>query len=396
MRSSISWASRNPVPKIRVLVVDDSVVVRRLLSDTINAEPSCEVVATAPNGKLALAKIPQVNPDIITLDVEMPEMDGLETLSEIRKIYPRLPVIMFSSLTERAAVATLRALELGATDYITKPNATSAVSATEQIREQLIPKIRSLMGARGFSLLPGRGSLPPTSAAAPHPGQRPGVRETVVQPRVTPATQRTSRIDLLAIGSSTGGPNALTTVISKLPATFPLPVVITQHMPPLFTRLLAERMNLASALSVHEAAGGEALEPGHVYLAPGDFHMEVRREGTAVRLRLTQAPPENSCRPSVDVMFRSVHEVYGGKVLAVILTGMGQDGLRGCDLIREAGGYVVAQDEATSVVWGMPGAVAKAGLADAVVPIDSISAEITRRVGSTGRLDAAATYAAKA
>ena len=356
--------------KTRVLIVDDSVVVRRLLTDLLAAEPTCEVVGAAANGRIALAKIPQVNPDIITLDVEMPEMDGLETLEAIR-IYPKLPVIMFSALTERAADATLRALALGATDYVTKPSAVRGTDGLEQVRDQLLPKIRCFGVARPTMTAPSllRPAAPRVAAAA--------------APRPSPG--RASRIDVVAIGCSTGGPNALAALLPRLSQDFPVPVVITQHMPPLFTRLLAERMNAASSLKVEEAKGGEVLERGRVYIAPGDYHLDVRRDGTSVRTVLHQAPPENSCRPSVDVMFRSVVAVYGANTLGVILTGMGQDGMRGCEIVRELGGYVIAQDEATSVVWGMPGAVARAGLADIVLPLDAIAAEITRRVQLSGR-----------
>ena len=350
------------MPKIRVLVVDDSVVVRRLLTDLIAAEPNCEVVGSAANGKIALAKIPQVNPDLVTLDVEMPEMDGLETLAAIRKNYKTLPVIMFSALTERAASATLQALALGATDYVTKPTAVSGRGALEQVRDQLIPKIRGLMS--------------PASLTVARP-----VAVRTPKPRTDPATGvRPQTVDIVAIGASTGGPNALAALLPKLGADFPVPIVVTQHMPPLFTRLLAERLGTLSALRVHEAQDGEAIERGHVYVAPGDLHLEVRRDGTAMRLALHQSPPENSCRPAVDVMFRSVVSAYGPGTLATVLTGMGQDGLRGCELVREARGQVVVQDEASSVVWGMPGAVAKAGVADAVVPLELVASEITRRV----------------
>jgi two-component system chemotaxis response regulator CheB len=347
-------------------VVDDSVVVRRLLSDLLAAEPDCEVVGTAANGRIAIQKLTLLNPDIVTLDVEMPEMDGLETLAAIRKTHPKLPIIMFSAVTEKAADATLKALALGATDYVTKPTATGGVSAMEQVREQLIPKIRWLSGQHLRSLMPPVVRLVPESA----------------RKSVRPPVARLTRMDVLAIGCSTGGPNALGALLPKLRGDFPIPVVVTQHMPPLFTRLLAERMNGACQLRVHEAQGGEVLEAGHIYVAPGDFHLEVKREGAAVRLALHQGPQENSCRPAVDVMIRSVVQVYGGNTLSVILTGMGQDGMRGCELVREAGGQVIAQDEASSVVWGMPGAVVRAGLADVVLPLDDIATEIARRVGA--------------
>lgn len=343
--------------KVRVLVVDDSVVVRRIVADVIASDPGCEVVGTAANGKIALAKLGQVNPDIVTMDVEMPEMDGLETLAELRKTYKDLPVIMFSTLTERAAAATLKALSLGATDYVTKPSGGTSAQATQRVKADLLPKIHAFAG-KGT-----KGSLS-------------------VTPRVvTPAAPRAaSSVDILAIGCSTGGPNALAVMLAKLPPKLPVPVVITQHMPPLFTRLLADRLRASTSLNVREAQGGEELHAGEAWIAPGDHHMVLQREGTRTRIALNQAPHENSCRPAVDVMFRSVAEHYGAGALAVVLTGMGQDGLRGCEVIRDAGGQVVVQDEASSVVWGMPGFVARAGLADAIVRLDDIDQEITRRV----------------
>jgi two-component system chemotaxis response regulator CheB len=353
------------MPKIRVLVVDDAVVFRRLVSDELSKDPALEVAGTAANGRIALAKLPQVNPDLVILDVEMPEMDGLATLRELRKTYPRLPVIMFSALTERGAEATLDALALGATDYFTKPaNAGGLDAALEVLREQLIPKIKTLCEKPS-----GGPALPPavrTGAAAPtRPVCRPGA------------------VGVLAIGSSTGGPNALAEIFPRLPADFPVPVVLVQHMPPMFTRLLAERLTAQSAIRVQEGTAGAVLQPGQAWIAPGDHHMIVVRDGTEVRLLTHQDPPENSCRPAVDVLLRSVAKAYGPQSLSVILTGMGQDGLRGCEVVREAGGQVLAQDEATSVVWGMPGYVARAGLADRVLPLNLISDEILRRVPDT-------------
>jgi two-component system chemotaxis response regulator CheB len=345
-----------------VLIVDDSVVVRRLLTGLVNDEPTCEVVGSAANGKIALARIEHLQPDIVTLDVEMPEMDGLETLTAIRKLHPRLPVIMFSAVTERAADATLRALALGATDYVTKPSA--GRDGMQQVRDELIPKLRCL--AR-LPPAPVRATPVPPKAAASEP-------RAIVHP------WQAARVDVVAIGSSTGGPNALGAIVPRLVTSFPVPIVITQHMPPLFTRLLAERLNAGNPVSVRESAGGELLEAGCAYVARGDHHLETYRDGAAVRLRLNRGEPENSCRPSVDVMLRSVVASFGPHVLAVVLTGMGQDGLRGCEAVRDAGGQVVVQDEPTSVVWGMPGAVAKAGLAELVLPLDSIAAEINRRV----------------
>lgn len=389
--------------RIRVLVVDDAVVVRRMLTDVLSAESDIEVSGVAANGKIALQKIAQGLPDVVTLDVEMPEMDGLATLREIRKTWPKLPVIMFSTLTERGAAATLDALALGASDYVTKPaNVGSVTAAIAKIREELVPKVRALSGGT----LPG--GMPPGGlpASAPAPAAKPAAANPASpapgrslsgmtwasaalasggarlgQP---PAVARVGadRPSIVAIGVSTGGPNALAAVLPALPGDLPVPVVIVQHMPPMFTRLLAERLNTQSKLKVVEGQAGMSLQPGTVYIAPGDFHMELQQSGASVLLRLVQTPPENSCRPAVDVLFRSVAKTYGGRVLGVILTGMGQDGLRGCETIHEAGGRVVVQDEATSIVWGMPGFVARAGLAEKVLPLDTIAAEITRRAGA--------------
>jgi two-component system chemotaxis response regulator CheB len=346
--------------KIRILVVDDAVVVRRMLTDVLNGDPELEVVATAPNGVIALAKIPQVNPDLVIMDVEMPEMDGLQTLQALRKTYRRLPVIMFSTLTQRGATSTLDALALGANDYVTKPaNVGSVAAGMQRIREQLIPKVKALCGRA------------PALAPAPAPAVRPAPS------RPLPAT---GRVEAVIIGVSTGGPNALAAVLPTLPGDLPVPVLIVQHMPPIFTRLLAERLDAQSAVRVAEGAEGAKVAPGGVWIAPGDYHMEAARDGAGVRLRLQQGPPENSCRPAADVLFRSAAATWGPGALAVVLTGMGQDGLRGAEAVREAGGQVIAQDEATSVVWGMPGFVTRAGIADRVLPLSDVGPEIVARV----------------
>jgi two-component system chemotaxis response regulator CheB len=354
------------MPKIRILVVDDSVVVRRMVSDVLASDPQLEVAGIAANGKIALAKIPQVNPDIVILDVEMPELDGIGTLVEIRKSLPRLPVIMYSTLTQRGAEATLEALSRGATDYVTKPsNVGSAAQGLECIRTQLIPKIKAICGRTL-----GVATFFPLAATV--------IPKTLLPRLALP--HREERIDIVAIGVSTGGPNALAILIPTLPRELPVPVVIVQHMPPVFTRLLAERLAAKSQIGVEEGRPGAVLEPGCAYIAPGDYHMVVASDHQQVMLRTYQGPPENSCRPAVDVLFRSVAEVYKPHALAVVMTGMGQDGLRGCEHIREVGGQILAQDEATSVVWGMPGFVANAGLADKVLPLEQLGMEIIRRV----------------
>ncbi|MEZ5284158.1 MAG: chemotaxis response regulator protein-glutamate methylesterase [Vicinamibacterales bacterium] len=365
--------------KVRVLIVDDAVVVRKIVSDVLAEDPGIEIVGTAANGRIALQKLTQVNPDLVTLDIEMPELDGLETLKALRKTHPRLPVIMFSTLTERGASATIEALTLGASDYVTKPaNVGSVGVAQQRVRDELIPKIHALCP-----------SVAAPKAPAPPVVARPAASVPPARPMPMPAVPAASAArvpagqaglpDIVAIGVSTGGPNALADIIPLLPGDFPVPIVITQHMPPMFTKFLADRLDGKSALEVREAAGGEELRPGVVYIAPGDYHMVLKRRGTSVVTALNQNPPENSCRPAVDVMFRSVHEVYGSAVLALILTGMGQDGLHGCEVIKAAGGSVLAQDEATSVVWGMPGFVARAGLADRVLPLGLIAGELVAR-----------------
>jgi two-component system chemotaxis response regulator CheB len=353
--------------RIRILVVDDAVVFRRLLTEVLSGDPAIEVVGSAAHGRIALARIPQVNPDLVILDVEMPEMDGLTTLAEIRKLHPRLPVIMFSALTERGAAATLDALTLGAAAYVTKPSSADGLKASLQVlRAELIPHIKALCAG------------PLTPAGGPAANAPSGV---ATRAAVRPAQAAPRRVEVLALGTSTGGPNALTAILAELPADFPVPVVIVQHMPPMFTTILAERLAANCAIRVAEGVGGGELTPGKAWVAPGNFHMVLVRDGASVRLLLHQDSPVNSCRPAVDVLFSSVAQAYGAGSLGVVLTGMGNDGLRGCERIREAGGQVLVQDEATSVVWGMPGFVARAGLADQVLPLGDIGAEILRRVG---------------
>lgn len=340
---------------IRVLVVDDSVVIRRLLSNVIDGDPDLDVVGIAQNGEIALKRIKQLEPDIVTLDIEMPELDGLGALEQLRVDHPKLPVVMFSTLTERGASATMRALELGASDYVTKPaNVGSVQVAMDRVRADLVPKLKALCR--------------PASVSTFAPLERP------VQ-----TCAPTGVVDVIAIGSSTGGPNALSDVIAAFPQELPVPVVIVQHMPPLFTNFLAKRLDDSCAISVHEGEPGMVLEAGHAYIAPGDFHMTVHHSAFGVTLATDQAEPEHFCRPAVDALFRSVASVYGGNVVAAILTGMGSDGRDGCVPLKEAGAHIIAQNEATSVVWGMPGAVVSAGLADQVEPLQDIGPALARR-----------------
>lgn len=363
------------MPKIRVLVVDDAVVFRRLVSDELSADPALEVVGTAANGKIALAKLTQVNPDVVILDVEMPELDGLATLREIRKTHPRLPVVMFSALTERGAEVTLDALALGATGYFPKPFGTGGTAESLRvIRTDLIPQIKALCARAAPA--PAGSAIRRLLTNGSHFGRLDAV------PVANPSGGRPpapARVDVVAVAASTGGPNALTEVLGALPANLPVPVVVVQHMPPTFTRLLADRLDARGPLRVREGRAGEHLAPGCVWIAPGDYHMSTIGDGEQVRLLLHQGAPENSCRPAADVLFRSVARAYGPNVLAVVMTGMGQDGLRGCEVVKEAGGQVIVQDEETSVVWGMPGFVSRAGLADKVLPLPQLALEIVRR-----------------
>jgi len=356
---------------IRVLVVDDSVTVRQLLVDALSADPAVRVVGTAPNGALGVTLLPRLVPDVVVLDIDMPVMDGLEFLQRVRPAWPKLPVIVFSTYTTHGAATTLQALWFGASDYVAKPSAADFESAVLQARRELLPRIKAF-GRRG-----GDGEAPaPATPAPPRSGTHP-----ILSARAAGAPPRPT---VVAIGASTGGPRALADVLGELPPDFPVPILIVQHMPPLFTRHLADGLSSQCELPVAEATHGAVLEPGTVWVAPGDHHMTVGRDGSALRLWLDQGPSENACRPSVNPLFRSVADVFGHGALAVVLTGMGQDGLEGASRIRAARGSVIVQDEASSVVWGMPGAVARAGLADKVLPLESIAGEILARFHRTG------------
>lgn len=352
--------------KIRVLVVDDSFVVRRVVTEELEAQPDIEVAGSASTGRIALERMAQLNPDLVILDIEMPDMDGLEALTHLRNSHPKTPVIMFSSLTELGAAATLEALSRGASDFFAKPGGPGGLEASRLvIRAELIPAIRALVARKQ--------AAPTVRKIAP---------ATPAPQRPTPAS---ARIDVLAIGASTGGPNALAEIFLLLPPGLPVPIVVVQHMPPMFTQMLAERLTKNSQVPTVEAKSGCELEPGKAWVAPGDHHLVLIRDGTRIRTQINQEPQENACRPSVDPLFRSVASMYGRNSLAVVLTGMGQDGLRGCEAIRAAGGQILVQDEATSVVWGMPGFVARAGLSDRVLPLPMLAGEIIRRIrGSRG------------
>jgi two-component system chemotaxis response regulator CheB len=343
-----------------VLVVDDTAVVRRMVSDILDAEPGIQVVGTARDGVSALRKVAELRPDVVTLDVEMPGMDGLEAMRHLGKDHPGVAVIMFSTLTESGATATLEALSRGARDYVTKPSGTtSREQALAEVRDALVPRVLQW------------GPRPETAPV-----------ELPALPRTRSASHRSgAAVGLVVIGVSTGGPNALAEVIGALPGPLAVPVVIVQHMPPVFTRLLSERLDVTCKVPVVEAQDGMELLAGRVHIAQGGSHLVLRRQAASVRLALDDGPPEQSCRPAVDVLFRSAAKMYGDGVLAVVLTGMGRDGLNGSEAVVAAGGTVLAQDEATSVVWGMPGFVARAGLASQVLPLQDVAVVLERRVG---------------
>ena len=355
---------------ISVVLVDDSAVVRRMLAHIISADPDVEVVGSASNGKKAVDAVESLKPDVVVLDVEMPVMDGIEALTIIKHRQPETVVIMFSTLTNRGASATLDALTHGADDYITKPSNTGSLeAAAREINESLLPRIKAL-GA------PDRPR--PVRRPAATPGPR-SVRKASPDGIRLSTPRRTGllRPEVIVLAISTGGPDALNTLVPSLPGNLPVPLLITQHMPPIFTKLLAERLDKASALTVREGVEGALIGPGEVWLAPGGTHMVVTRDGDGRPcLHLDDGPPVKSCKPAADPMFTSAVDVFGEHVLGVVMTGMGNDGHHGAERVRDAGGAIICQDQDTSVVWGMPGVVARAGLAEQLRPLTEIGKAI--------------------
>jgi two-component system, chemotaxis family, protein-glutamate methylesterase/glutaminase len=345
----------DPDKRIKVLIIDDSALVRALLTKILGADPALQVIGTAPDAFIAREKIKLLNPDVLTLDVEMPRMDGLQFLRNLMRLRP-MPVVMCSSLTERGADITLAALELGAIDFVTKPKVDVA-HALEAYAAELIGKVKVAAVARVRPLFP---RLPPANqVGAPH------------KPR--PELQFRTTDQIVAIGASTGGTEAIRQVLQRLPPDAP-GVVITQHIPRAFSAPFAARLNASSPLSVQEAQDGALILPGQAYIAPGDLHLAVERDGARYRCRLRNDAPVNRHRPSVDVLFRSVAEQVGQNAVGVILTGMGADGARGLKDMRDKGALTIAQDEKTSVVWGMPGAAVALGAVDRILPIEQIAA----------------------
>jgi two-component system, chemotaxis family, protein-glutamate methylesterase/glutaminase len=366
---------------LRVMIVDDAVVVRGLVSRWIDAEPDLKVVASLRTGREAVDQLLRHNPDVVLLDIEMPDLDGIEALPLLLEKKRDLIVIMASALTRRSAEVSLRALSLGAADYIPKPATNREVTTSASFRRDLIEKVRQL-GARRKRAFVGKPAAMPIAPARPRvvptplravPAPAIGHTDIKLRPfAITPPR-------VLLIGSSTGGPQALTGLVSEIAAVLErAPVLITQHMPPTFTTILAEHLARAGHCPAHEAEDGEAIVPGTIYLAPGGHHMSVTRREGQPAIAISDGPLVNFCRPAVDPLFSSAAQIWGSGVMAVILTGMGSDGTHGAQDVAAAGGSVIAQDEASSVVWGMPGAAANAGVCSAVLPLDQIAPKLVR------------------
>lgn len=372
--SSVSPGASRLEP-IRVMVVDDSVVIRGMIARWIDAEPDMKVVASLRTGLDAVNQIEKINPDIAVLDIEMPELDGISALPQLLAKKRDLIIIMASTLTRRNAEISFKALSLGASDYIPKPESTRENAAAETFHHDLIQKIRHL-GAK-VRRMP---AAPPLAPALSKP--QPAAKPAPAAPSAAAIAKRPfgpTAPRALVIGSSTGGPQALMSLVTEIgPVIDRFPVLITQHMPPTFTTILAEHLARSSRRPVAEAVDGEIVKPGRIYLAPGGRHMKVVRRGTDTAIALDDGPPVNFCKPAVDPLFMSAIDVWQGGTLAVILTGMGSDGMRGGKDIVAAGGSVIAQDEATSVVWGMPGAAANAGICAAVLPLNQIAPKLVQ------------------
>jgi len=379
---------------IRVMLVDDSAVIRGLIARMIATDPEIIVIASVPDGAQAVKRMARRDIDVIVLDIEMPVMDGLTALPKLIEIDPNVKIIMASTLTEQNADISLKALEAGAADYIPKPTSTSQIAGTSNFRRDLLEKIK-ILGAtarRDAGRPLPKTTTRTTQAPSGSPGIAPATTQAVTkaptslfpgQIKLRPATN-VNPPKILAIGSSTGGPQALLALFKDLKPTIGVPVVITQHMPPTFTRILAEHIAKATGWACIEGVEGEVLKPNHAYIAPGDFHMEVVEQAGGMCLKMNQNPPENFCRPSVDPMLRSLVKVCGARVLTTILTGMGSDGLKGSQEVIDAGGTIIAQDETSSVVWGMPGSVATAGVCSAVLPLAQLGEHIMTFIGRQG------------
>lgn len=359
---------------LRVLVVDDTVVFRKAVTDALTAIPGVEVVGSASNGKLALAKIAELRPDLVTLDIEMPEMSGLEVLQQLKARKSDCGVVVVSALTIKGSRATIQALEFGAFDFITKPVSSGMDESREKVKAMLQPIVKAFGSRRQIQSMlratTGGGSTPAAPVTAL---PRPAVSTVQRRPSLMPG----AKPEMVLIGISTGGPNALSVVLPKLPKDLGVPVLVVQHMPPIFTQSLATNLASKCALRVKEAEEGELATAGTVYIAPGGRQMKLMLGAAGEkRIRITDDPPESNCRPSVDYLFRSVANQWPGKATSVIMTGMGADGTLGLRLLKRHGGTVIAQDEASCVVFGMPKEAIAAGVVDIIAPLNDIASEI--------------------
>ncbi|MBK7141942.1 MAG: chemotaxis response regulator protein-glutamate methylesterase [bacterium] len=379
---------------MRVFVADDAILFRRVMSEVLATLPDVEVIGQAQNGKLALQKVRELKPDLLTLDMEMPEMDGLAVLDAIKTLEAPPLVIVVSALTMQGGRLTLQALQKGAFDFITKPEGLTAEQSREILRNELAPRIKAIslrLGVRGILRrtpvsVPAIGSAvtPPAPSGAPtSPSQVKRVSVSTVENK--PFAGKVTKPGIVLIGVSTGGPNALSALIPNIPGNLSAPILIVQHMPPLFTQSLAEMLRNKSSLQIHEAKDGMVLEPRTVYIAPGGRQMRLAPGMKGVKtIQITDDPPENNCKPAVDYLFRSVANHFPGQAMAVILTGMGSDGTLGLRLLKRNGCFTIAQDEASCVVYGMPRAAVEAGVVDVVLPLDSIAGRITSVVQGGG------------
>lgn len=369
---------------IKVLVVDDTIVYRKAVSDILAEMPGVEVVGVAHNGKIAVSKIQTLKPDLLTLDIEMPEMNGLEVLQHMQQHAPDVSAIMVSTLTSEGGDMTMRALELGAFDFLLKPSTTNINDSKKYLRTMLTPLIkafqtgRTTVGSMQSSSRPG-GVLRKPALVSGLSGATAARR--VLVPAVG-AVKRQGKSEIITIGISTGGPNALARMMPMLPGNLGVPIVIVQHMPPVFTKSLANSLNAKCALTVKEAQDGEAIQPNVAYIAPGGKQMKLvaSADGLNRLIKITNDPPENSCKPSADYLFRSVADYYVGRSTAVIMTGMGSDGTKGLQMLKQKGALIIGQNETSCVVYGMPKAPAELGLTDVVAPLDKIAGEIVKTV----------------
>ncbi|RFA28528.1 chemotaxis response regulator protein-glutamate methylesterase [Alkalilimnicola ehrlichii] len=362
--------------KLRVLVVDDSGFFRRRIRTMLDADPTLEVIGEAGNGREAIEQTLRLKPDVVTMDIEMPEMDGIAAVKEIMRRRPT-PILMFSSLTYEGAQATLDALDAGAVDFLPKRFADIS-GDTDQVQRQLQRRIHEVSGQAGRAGRLRQSEAPGRDTVTPEPRANVARAPAEITPPRPSAVVRSGRYGLVVIGTSTGGPVALQKVLTQLPANYPLPVLLIQHMPESFTRAFAERLNELCQIQVKEAEDGDSLIPGRALLAPGGRHTGVEHKGGRLSVRIFEAEPGQFYKPSVDIAFNDAARACPGKVLAVVLTGMGADGCEGARLLKQTGSSVWSQDEATSVIYGMPGAVAKAGLTDRVLPLESVGAELAR------------------